>query len=142
LAGFLSESGSVARFLLDQSIMLNVSSPQSGYFQSTCFGNLPRLLDSFNQAGIHCTVLTGTHTNPAIASPEMVELLLDAAGYAKFQQVFLDQRCVRLVEYGDHTFWDSRTGLTMHLLVSSEVSIRSTAAERSRSRHHHAYQMD
>jgi hypothetical protein len=122
--------------------MSNVASSQSVYFQSACFGNLPRLLDSFNQADIRCTVLTGTRPNSTIDTTEIVELLLDAAGYAKFQQVFLDQRCVRLVEYGDHTFWDSRTGLTIHLLVNSEASPRSTAAERSRSRHHHAYQMD
>jgi hypothetical protein len=122
--------------------MLNVSSSQSVYFQSTCCGNLPRLLDSFNQADIHCTVLNGTCSNPAIASPETVELLLDAAGYAKFQQVFLDQRCVRLVEYGDHTFWDSRTGLTIHLRVNSDTPPQSRASDKWRSRHHHAYQID
>ncbi len=122
--------------------MLNVSSSQSVYFQSTCFGNLPRLLDSFNQADIHCTVLTGPRANSSIESTEVVELLLDAAGYAKFQQVFLGQRCVRLAEYGDHMFWDSRTGLTIHLLVNSDVAPRSNASDKLRSRHYPAYQMD
>jgi hypothetical protein len=120
--------------------MLNISSSQSVYFQSTCFGNLPRLLDSFNQADIRCTVLTGPLPNATIETPEIVELLLDATGYAKFQQVFLDQRCVRLVEYGEHTFWDSRTGLTIHLNVHS--AIPSLHPTQDRSRHYPDYAID
>jgi hypothetical protein len=124
--------------------MLNTTSSPSVYFQSTCFGNLPRLLDSLSQADIHCTVLTGMspRPHPPIESPEMVELSLDAAGYAKFQQVFLGQRCVRLAEYGEHTFWDSRTGLTIHLLVNSESAPRSIAPHKRRSRHHPDYAID
>jgi hypothetical protein len=124
--------------------MLNVSSSQSVYFQSTCFGNLPRLLDSFNQADIHCTVLTGMplHSSAPIDSVEMVELALDAAGYAKFQQVFLGQRCVRLAEYGEHTFWDSRTGLTLRLMVNPESAPKSPHPAKRRSRHHHDYAID
>jgi hypothetical protein len=122
--------------------MLNVSSSQSVYFQSTCFGNLPRLLDSFSQADIHCTVLTGMRPNSAIEPLEMVELSLDAAGYAKFQQVFLGQRCVRLAEYGEHTFWDSRTGLTLRLMVNPESAPKSPHPAKRRSRHHHDYAID
>jgi hypothetical protein len=122
--------------------MRNTTSSPSVYFQSTCFGNLPRLLDSLSQADIHCTVLTGMSPRPhlPIESPEMVELSLDAAGYAKFQQVFLGQRCVRLAEYGEHTFWDSRTGLTLHLSVHPAAA--SPHPTQRRSRHHHDYAID
>jgi hypothetical protein len=102
--------------------MVNLASSQSGYFQSTCFGNLPRLLQSFTQAGIAYTVLTGPCPHPADATAETVELTLCPVGYAKFQQVFLGQRCVRLPECGEHTFWDSRTGLTIHLTIAAQTA--------------------
>jgi hypothetical protein len=102
--------------------MVNLASSQSGYFQSTCFGNLPRLLQSFTQAEIPYTVLTGHTARPADAVAETVELALCPVGYAKFQQVFLGQRCVRLPECGEHTFWDSRTGLTIHLTIAAQTA--------------------
>jgi hypothetical protein len=113
--------------------MLNsVSSPdmtasKSVYYQSTCFGNLPRLLDSFSQSDIHYKLLTGVDHLPRCAGEpaEMVELLMSQAGYEKFQQIFLGQRCVRLTEYGEHVFWDSRTGLTLHVMINAETGYRS-----------------
>jgi hypothetical protein len=122
--------------------MLNAPSSKSVYYQSTCLGNLPRLLASLTQAGIPYTLLTGVSQSPS----ETVELMLDPAGYTKFQQVFLDQRCVRLVEYGDHTFWDSRTGLTLHIMINPDTASREERRTEPfgphRSRHHHSYQID
>jgi hypothetical protein len=108
--------------------MLNAASTRSVYFQSTCCRNLPRLLNSFKQADIHHTVLSCTedHRDPNVGAPtETVGILLDSASYAKFQQVFLGQRCVRLTEYGEHTFWDSRTGLTIHIMINADTASRS-----------------
>jgi hypothetical protein len=123
--------------------MLNTPSSKSVYYQSTCLGNLPRLLASLTQAGIQYTLLMGVGQTPT----ETVEIMLDPAGFTKFQQVFLDQRCVRLVEYGEHTFWDSRTGLTLHIMINADIANRSEARRTEpfgsqRSRHHHSYQVD
>ncbi len=106
--------------------MLNAASARSVYFQSTCGRNLPRLLDSFTQADIHHRVLScmDHHDSPAGGATETVGILLDPASYAKFQQVFLGQRCVRLIEYGEHTFWDSRTGLTINIMISTDIASR------------------
>jgi hypothetical protein len=129
--------------------MLNAFSSKSVYYQSTCLGNLPRLLASLTQAGIQYTLITGvSHLSlRSEATIEMVELMLDPAGYTKFQQVFLDQRCVRLVEYGEHTFWDSRTGLTLHIMINPDTASRSEERRTEpfgsqRSHHHHSYQID
>lgn len=129
--------------------MLNAFSSKSVYYQSTCLGNLPRLLASLTQAGIQYTLLTGVSHRPlrSEAATETVEIMLDPAGYTKFQQVFLDQRCVRLVEYGEHTFWDSRTGLTIRIMVNADTASRSEERPTEpfgpqRSRHHHSYPID
>jgi hypothetical protein len=105
--------------------MLNAASAGSVYFQSTCCRNLPRLLDSFTQADIHHRVLAcmeDHHDAKAGGASEMVRILLDPASYAKFRQVFLGQRCVRFPEYGEDTFWDSRTGLTINIMISTDIA--------------------
>ncbi|NJN49597.1 MAG: hypothetical protein HC805_07310 [Alkalinema sp. RL_2_19] len=101
--------------------MVNVSPSESVYCQSTSHGNLPRLLHSLVRAGIHYTVLSGVNhlPTPAGDSTEVVELQLSQTGYAKFRQVFVGQRCTALQDLGDYTFWDSRTGLTIHILIHS-----------------------
>ncbi len=104
--------------------MLNAASTRSVYFQSTCCRNLPRLLDSFTQADIHHSVLACMkhhHDSEAGGATETVEISLDPVSYVKFQQVFVGQRCVRLTEYGEHTFWDSRTGLTIHIMINADT---------------------
>jgi hypothetical protein len=130
--------------------MLNAASTRSGYFQSTCCRNLPRLLDSFTQADIHHTVLSciENHDDSQTGAPtETVGILLDPASYAKFQQVFLGQRCVQLTEYGEHMFWDSRTGLTIHITLNADIASRSEAQRTKplglhQSRYQHSYLTD
>jgi hypothetical protein len=97
-----------------------IAATKSVYYQSTCLGNLPRLLDSFSQSDIHYKLLTGGAPLPCCAGEptEIVALLMSQTGYAKFQQIFLGQRCVRLTDDGEHLFWDSRTGLTLHVMVN------------------------
>ncbi len=130
--------------------MLNAASAGSVYFQSVCCQNLPRLLDSFSQADIHHRVLScGDHHHDSHAggATETVGILLDPASYAKFQQVFLGQRCVRLIEYGEHTFWDSRTGLTINIMISTDIASRSPehcieGFDLRETHYQHCYQMD
>ncbi|MBE9028679.1 hypothetical protein IQ266_02765 [filamentous cyanobacterium LEGE 11480] len=119
--------------------MVNASSPQSVYYQTASCGNLPRLLDSLIQADIAYKVLNNLNylPTPAGDSTEIVGLQLSPAGYAKFVQVFVGQRCTQLHESGDHTFWDSRTGLTINILIDQAPPIIADVRNDRRPGYHH-----
>jgi hypothetical protein len=103
----------------------------SSYSQGQTNKNLLRLLLSLEQAKIEHLLLepifnrisqqsSQEPTQGAIADPT-IEILFTEQGLAKFHQVFVGQRFVQMDGDDDRSFWDSRTGLTLHISLPDEV---------------------
>jgi hypothetical protein len=97
------------------------------YFQGAQRINLPRLFFSLIQAEIAYKFLGAMPAHQesgASAQEEKIEgeilcLELTPEGYSKFQQVFVKRRFVAVNEGCDRCFWDSRTGLTVHIVLAT-----------------------
>jgi hypothetical protein len=106
--------------------------PNALYFQGAHRINLPRLFFSLLQAEINYQFL-GTMplhqgSGESTSEGEIICLQLTTEDYQKFQQVFVQRRFVAVNDGCDRCFWDSRTGLTVHIvLVDPERSASSAA---------------
>lgn len=126
---FLKIVRSVERFAETKNMVYDSSAASAAYgahySQSTNFGNLPRLLDSLTQANIAYQLIKQRPYIPRQATEQcqtIVELRLRPEGYKKFQQVFVGQRCTPIEAPTENLFWDSRTGLTIHISLLPTTS--------------------
>jgi hypothetical protein len=93
------------------------------YSQGTVRTNLPRLLSSLTQAQISHVLLGQRQTvlQPQEQPTWVVAVRLSIEGFEKFHQVFVGNRFVPLNCECQRVFWDSRTGLTLHIFLPDEI---------------------
>lgn len=93
------------------------------YSQGTVRNNLPRLLSSLTQAQISHVLLGQRQTvlHPQEQPTWVVAVRLSIEGFEKFHQVFVGNRFVPLTCECQRVFWDSRTGLTLHIFLPDEI---------------------
>jgi hypothetical protein len=112
--------------------------PDALYFQGAYRINLPHLFFTLLQAEIAYKFLGTMPIHKASSEApnegEILCLQLTPESYSKFQQVFVQRRFVAANDGCDRCFWDSRTGLTVHIvLATSGEPMLPSAAQTSQS---------